>query len=260
MSRWRTYVDEIVFWARLTVITVAHPLIHLGYGYELNSRTVGIEALGLVACFYSDIHKYFDDPSYTRPASYTSSSILDILKRVAHDDRLNGVDLQSAAAEENISSLLAYREDVVLDHWNALEITDPREQFEESQKAAVALLVGTSTKRNGWHEGFDFYICHVLTSSHAIRLLLPIVPAKWQIPLIRQWWFFALTAYISQMRPEVELDRITRYEVDGKTWKHAVHAALTSNWAQDAHYIKGESMTGLACKLNLLIKLQRFEQ
>jgi len=216
-------------------------LIHLGYGYELNSRTVGIEALGLVACFYSDMHKYFDDPSYTRPASYSSSSTLDILKRVAHDDRFNDAYLQSADAEENMSNLLANHETVVLDHWNALEITDPARQFEESQKAAVALLVGTSRNRKGWHEGFDFYLCHVLTSSHAIRLLLPIVPAKWQMPLIRQWWFFALTAYISQMRPELKLDRITGYDVAGKTWKHAVHAALTSEYAQDAHYIKGGS-------------------
>lgn len=218
---------------------MAHPLIHLGYGYELNSRTVAIEALGLLACFYGDLHKYLDNPSYTRPASYTSTSLLDILDKVARDDWLGNVLHDHAHAEENMATLLAAREDVVLDHWNAWEITDAKAQFEESQKAAVALLVATSTNRPGWHKGHDFYLCHVLTSSHAVRLLLPIVPAKWQIPLVRQWWFFALTAYISQMRPEYNLERISAYDVHGKTWKHAEHAALTSKWSHDAHYVKG---------------------
>ena len=40
---------------------VAHPLIHLGYAYELQSKTVAIEALSLGACFYSSLHKYIDE-------------------------------------------------------------------------------------------------------------------------------------------------------------------------------------------------------
>ena len=58
---------------------VAHPLIHLGFAYELNSRTVAIEALALGTCFYSSLHKYVDDPKYTKPSPIQSKSLLDIL-------------------------------------------------------------------------------------------------------------------------------------------------------------------------------------
>lgn len=75
----------------------------------------------------------------------------------------------------------------MLEHWNAWQVEDPRAQFEESQKAAVALLVGTP--RPGGREGkYDFFIVHLLTSSHAVRILLPLIPAKFQVPLVRQWW------------------------------------------------------------------------
>ena len=64
---------------------VGHPLIHLGYAYELNSRTIAIEALALGACFYSSLHKYIDDPKYTKPSHYQSTSLLEILRRVKDD-------------------------------------------------------------------------------------------------------------------------------------------------------------------------------
>lgn len=214
---------------------VAHPLIHLGYAYELSSNSIAIEALGLAACFYSDLHKYVDDPSYTRPASFKSTSTLEILGKVAADKRLDNVF--QTKGDESIESVPEKREDILLDYWNAWDISeDPLSSFKESQRTAAAVLVATSGYTA---KKYDFFLLHMLTSSHAVRKLLPIVPAKFQLSLLRQWWLFALMGYIGQGRPQVEPGIIDDFPLGDKTWKYAQHLALDSAWAQDAHYVKG---------------------
>lgn len=219
----------------LILPTVGHPLIHLGYAYELNSRTIAIEALGLAACFHSDLHKYVDNPSYTRPSSYQSTSVLEILQKVASDKQFD--NLFDHLGADNIEPLLETHEAAVLDHWNAWQLSsNPQAQFEESQRAAVALVVATHSSQR---PKYDFFLLHLLTSSHAVRILLPIVPPRFQVSLVRQWWFFTLAAYIAQSRPLIKLDIINNYELGGKEWKFVSHMALTSEHAHDAHYVKG---------------------
>ena len=215
---------------------MGHPLIHLGYSYELNARNVGIEALGLAACFYSDLHKYVDDASYTKPADYQSDDPLKILKKVEHDTHFDG--LFDHKGSDNIDTLLEKRESEVLNHWNAWQVSkDPKKQFELAQRAATALVVAT----HDGSEDYDFFLLHLLTSSHAVRILLPIVPAKFQVSLVRQWWLFTLLAYIAQSRPNIDLNRIMSYDTHGKGWKNANQLALHGEHCHDAHYVKGQS-------------------
>jgi hypothetical protein len=212
---------------------VGHPLIHLGYAYELHSRTVATEALALGACFYSPIHKYIDDTSYTKPSLHPSRSLLDILHKVKDDERFNGLyDHQSG----DISKVLEEREEAFLEYWNAWELADPKAQFEESQRTAVAILMGTEPPAKS---KFDFFLVHLLTSSHAVRILLPLVPARFHVNLVRQWWLFTLAVYIAQMRPETSLDRIKDYDTQNKDWKFVLHNALNSAHSLDAHFVKG---------------------
>lgn len=213
---------------------VAHALIHLGYGFELSSHTVAVEALALTACFYNFLHKYLDDPSYTQPAPYSSTSPLEILNKIARDERFDG--LFDKQGSRNIATLFEKREDAVLEHWNAWEISDPKEQFEASQRAAVALLMATPRPANDKH---DFFIVHLLTSSHAVRILLPLIPAKWHVPLVRQWWLFTIAVYIAQLRPPIEMGRITDYNLRGRDWELVNDRALNSKHATDAHHVKG---------------------
>jgi len=215
---------------------VGHPLIHLGYAYELNFGTIAIEALGLASCFYSDLHKYIDSPSYTRPSSYKSTSVLEILHKVASDKEFDNFFDHLGA--DNIEPLLEIHEAAVLDHWNAWQISsDPQTQFKDSQRAAVALVVATHSSER---PKYDFFLLHLLTTSHAVRILLPIVPPKFQVPLIRQWWFFTLAAYIAQSRPSINMNIIDDYQLGDKGWKFVRHMALTSEHAHDAHYVKGD--------------------
>lgn len=215
------------------IIAVAHPLIHLGYGYELSCRTIAIEALALACCFHNFMSKYLDDPSYTRPADpkLASSTPLELLSKIAEDDRFN---LFSHPNSDNIETLFEKEEAAVLEYWNAWELTSPQKQFEDSQKAAVALLVGT----HGSDNKYDFFTVHLLTSSHAVRILLPLVPAEFQIPLVRQWWLFTISVYIAQLRPTMDIKKIEEYDVKGRTWEWVAKTALTGKHSLDAHYVK----------------------
>jgi hypothetical protein len=216
---------------------VAHPLIHLGYAYELDSKTVAIEALALGACFYSSLHKYIDDPKYTKPSAHRGSdgnktTLLDLLNKVRQDKRFDGLYEHGSG---DINKVLEEREEAFLEYWNGWEISNPTEQFREAQAVAAAILMETPPPTEG---EFDFFFVHVLTSSHAIRILLPLVPAKFHVNLLRQWWLFALAVYIAQTRPEIKHNSIDDYDVKGQNWKHVVHKALEGPHSKDAHYVK----------------------
>ena len=212
---------------------MGHPLIHLGYAYELSNKELAMEALGLATTSYNYLHKYLDDTAYTKPSTYSTTSLLEILGKVADDKRLDG--FLAKGVGDVPKSLFQAHEEFVLEHWNAWDIIDPKKQFADSQAAATALLVAT-------HESpgdlYDFFLVHLLTSSHAVRILLPFVPAKFHVNLIRQWWFLALTVYISQGRPPIKLVRITEYPLNDVDWNKIDKRALKNDSSIDAHYVK----------------------
>ncbi|KAF2196285.1 hypothetical protein GQ43DRAFT_266023 [Delitschia confertaspora ATCC 74209] len=234
---WKQLLDDYLFEGKEPLINglisgLGHPLIHLGYAYELNSRTIAVEALALGSCFYSSLHKYIDNPSYTRESAFRSSSLLEILGKVKDDKRFDGLyDHRSG----DIMKVIQEREDTFVEYWNAWDLSNPKEQFEESQKTAVALLLATDPPGMG---KFDFFLVHILTTSHAIRILLPLVPAEYHISLLRQWWLLTLATYIAQTRPTIDLDAINGFKLEGRGWKYVVHEALSSPQSLDAHYVK----------------------
>ncbi|KAF2627986.1 hypothetical protein BU25DRAFT_367576, partial [Macroventuria anomochaeta] len=211
---------------------LAHPLIHLGYAYELGSTTVAIEALALGACFYSPLHNYIDDTSYTKPSPRRSTNLGEILNKVREDKRFDELYPHRSG---DISKVLEEQEEAFLEYWNAWELSDPQTAFRQSQELAVTILMGTEAPEN---TKFDFFFVHILTSSHAVRVLLPLVPAKFHISLVRQWWLFTLAVYIAQTRPQIDPTIIERYELNGRDWKFVVHKALDSSESTDAHYVK----------------------
>ena len=212
---------------------MGHPLIHLGYALELSSRELAMEALGLVATSYNFLHKYLDDPAYSKPSTYRTSLPLDILLRVARDKRFEGLFHEPGAG--NIDALFQEHESTVLEHWNSWDISNPIKQFEDSQYAATALLVSTfgrgSTK-------FDFFLVHLLTTSHAVRILIPFIPAQFHVMLVRQWWLLTLAVYIAQLRPPIKVENILAYELKGRDWKWVENQAVGSGRSFDAHYVK----------------------
>lgn len=215
--------------------TVGHPLIHLGYAFELSSRELAMEALGLATTSYNFLHRYLDDPSYTKSSTYSTSSPIEILQQVAQDKRFDNLfDHQGA---DNIEPLFKNYETAVLEHWNAWQLPNPKKQFEDSQYAAVALLVATHDYESS--RTYDFFLVHLLTTSHAVRILLALIPAKFHVALVRQWWLLTLAVYIAQLRPKIELRNITEYDTGAKDWMWVDRQAVEGVWSLDAHLVKG---------------------
>ncbi|KAI1819476.1 hypothetical protein F4861DRAFT_526797 [Xylaria intraflava] len=235
---WKGVVEEYMFGGKEPLINcliggLAHPLIHLGYAYEMNNKEIGIEALALAATQYNFFHKYMDDPSYSKPSSFSSGSPLELLTRMANDKRLT--NLFEEPGLKNLKYLFQDHEDLVMEYWNAWSLDDPKKQFQESQEAAVSLLVATVPP--GTH-AYNFFIVHLLTSSHAVRILLPMVPPKFNISLVRQWWLLTIAVYIIFKCPKIDSDYIRPGDVAGKQWDYAEDIALNGPYSTDAHFVK----------------------
>ncbi|CAD6446794.1 c5c933eb-030e-4943-85d5-016d585f436d [Sclerotinia trifoliorum] len=232
---WKALVEEYLYSGKAPLVNgltsgLGHPLIHLGYAVELNSRELAIEALSLTSTCYNFMHKYLDDPSYTKASTCSTTSPLEILHKIHADSRLDG--FLDEPSPSNITKLFEKHEDFILEHWNAWSITDPEKQFRDSQEAAVNLLV--QTVKPGTH-AYDFFVVHILTTSHAVRILLPFVPAKFQVGLIRQWWLFTIAVYCAQMRPKISEDIEQK---PGQGWKYVEDKAINGVWSTDPHYVK----------------------
>lgn len=207
------------------LVLVCHPLIHLAYAVELDSKEVGMEALALTAVCYDFLHVYVDESRFTRVSSRgMSGDLLALLAEVRRDGALRW------SGEDGTEELYAKREDEMMEYWNAWDLTDPVRQFENSQRTAVALLCATGS--------YDFAFVQGLAASHAIRVLLPVVPAEWHLRLVRQWWLVTLGIYVVQQRPEIRLDDIHGFDVGDKDWAWVERQGLErEGWNMDAHYV-----------------------
>ena len=200
---------------------------------ELGSKEIAMEALGLAATCYNFMHKYIDEPVYSRPSKKKSKSLLELLELVRNDNRFDGIF--DGPGSEDMRTLFDKQEEAVLEYWNAWEITDPKSQFENSQYAAACLL--SATVDYGDH-GYDFFLVHTLTSSHAVRILIPCFSSINHLSLVRQWWLSTLTVYITQLRPRIDPESVSTYDLGGRDWAWVGKIAIEGKWSYDAHFVK----------------------
>ncbi|PGH17222.1 hypothetical protein AJ80_04931 [Polytolypa hystricis UAMH7299] len=237
---WEKVVGKYLYSGKQPLINsllegLGHPLIHLGYAFEISNREVAMEALAMAATGYGDLHKFFDEPSYVEEVNsitpkYSTTSPLEILNRIHADKRFNGIFKHPGA--ENINILLRDYKPLVIAHWNAWNIIDPKRQFEDSQHAAAAVFTASTAKPN------DFFLVHLLTSSHAVRILLPFVPARFHVSLVRQWFLLTIAVYIAQLRPEIKPDTIKNHDLKGRNWAWVDEQGVRGKRASSVHYIK----------------------
>jgi Questin oxidase-like len=212
---------------------VGHPLIHLGYAFELSSRDIAMEALGLASTQYNYFHKYLDDPATTKASPFSSTSPLELLEKAYNDERFD--KLFEGDKSPSMEELFRHHKPLMLEYWNAWAIKQPRKQFEDSQHLAMLLLAGTQPVDSN---SFSFFLVHTLTTSHAVRICLPFIPPQFEVPLVRQWWLFILGVYISQGRPKIQEENVSEYDAEGDNWNALVERATSGKWSLDAHYVK----------------------
>ena len=213
------------------IALVAHPLIHLGYAFEISSREIAMEALGLVATQYNFLHKYLDDARYTRSTTSRGLKPLDILGRIAKDERLDGIADHHGVG--NLRDLFTNYEEVLMEYWNLWHINSLTAQFQDSQHDAVMLLMATPQGGE-----YNFFFVHLLTSSHALRIILPLIPTTFHVSLVRQWWLITLALYCIQSRPPVGNNPVSNYDTSNRDWEWVEKEAIAGKWSLDAHYVK----------------------
>ncbi|KIV92275.1 hypothetical protein PV10_06730 [Exophiala mesophila] len=253
---WKEVVSKFLFdrgtkgsdteWPMFNALTsgLGHPLIHLGYAYELNSREVGMEALGLVAtCYDPKLAKILETKipqnsqqqiikSHVKP----TTDLFSILLKVHDDTRFDGMFDQPGG--ENLSHLLGDESlvSILVEYWSSWQIKDPTKDFAQSQNLAIALLIASASSVGG--HGFDFFLVHLLTTSHAVRILIPVIEPQYHVLLVREWFLITLAIYIAQSRPEIKTSNITEYDVKGRDWEFVTTTAIQGPHKFDAHFVK----------------------
>ncbi|KAJ2897290.1 hypothetical protein MKZ38_004801 [Zalerion maritima] len=234
---WKKVVHQYMFegdepLVNCLVSGLGHPLIHLGYAFEMDNKEVALEALAMSACTHNYLHKYSDDPSYTKPAPFSSTSPLELLNKIADDKRFDGIYKEG---DFDLDVLFRGHESLVMEYWNAWDLSDPKKQFQLSQEAAVNLLVGTVAP--GTHS-YSFFLVHILTTSHAVRILLPFIPAKFHMSVVRQWWLLTIAVYVANLRPKIDPGYIDPGSHKSEIWTYVEDKAVNGPWATDAHFVK----------------------
>ncbi|KAM3486654.1 hypothetical protein MY3957_009724 [Beauveria namnaoensis] len=206
-----------------------HPLEHLALACEINSRALAMEALSLTCIHYNELHKYLDEPSYTKPSTLSSSSLSQLISRLANGGRSQVT--VTADKHDSLESLFSQHQELILDYWNAWHIVDATKQFEELQQIAVALFASSGLK------SFSFLAAQLLSASNSIRILLPYIPAEYHVSLLRQWWLLAIAVCLLTGRPEPNSANIQK-DASGRTWKHVIDKAINGPYLADASYMK----------------------
>ncbi|WYZ35412.1 hypothetical protein EsH8_X_000059 [Colletotrichum jinshuiense] len=249
---WMIVVENYMFSGQQPVINgfsggLGHPFIHLAYAFEFNHKEVATEALSLGCTEYDPTHEFLDTAPKDN-STYKTTKLEQVLGNIRSDGRFDGIADQPGFA--NIYSVLAHHTPEVLEHWNAWVVNDPGKQLGDCAHTAAVLLMVTSTDEGE----FDFYLAHLLTVAHALRIILPHYSFERQISLMRQYGLYAILVYLAQLRPQPEWrEQKSRGVKSTPSWDEIYKSALGNKWFVDVHFPKVVRGIG-AINLEWLVK------
>ncbi|KAI5781140.1 hypothetical protein EDC01DRAFT_666352 [Geopyxis carbonaria] len=223
---------------------LGHPLIHMGYAFELNNREIAMEALVLSATNYNFLHGDLNDDFFLRPTQsheegQQGTTALDIINKIRLENRINSL-FQDAGAQ-NIPMLF---EDpavmgLVVDFFRELSFSDIVGTHRDLCKLATILVCAAHPSDS---PRYDFLFSQILTISYAIRTLLPQLPHEFARPLLKSHWLFALSVYCAQLRPLLQPELINKVNCDMFTCEEITRIALnrytTKKKILGGHFLK----------------------
>lgn len=191
-----------------------HALIKLTYGILNDDDTEKIEAMAYYAiCYLSLGDIQADTPEYSSPE--------DALLLLKNNTRWK----DKAAEGKNIDEKI-YR-----------VISDPdfhRNLQVPHNNSGKYLAETAPLMRNIFINSFNFTSLHMVTGTHALRIVLPYVREEDRGKAIKQFWKTVAAAYLSTGAPEVDLNKDEKY-TSQSGWEDIFSAAIKSD---DAHVIK----------------------
>jgi hypothetical protein len=213
---------------------LAHPLIHVGYAFEMNSVQVGVEALAMTAVCYNYLHEVIDK---LQSPNSPSKGAIDIFKAIRSDARLPIYDKPGVS---NLELTVQNCQEQIMFHYNQWRMNsgDLAKAIEELFDLTV-YLYGATHKPD--QIVFDFFVLHLLTSMHAIRILHSHIDKRDIFEhILFQFFYFATVIYISQLRPEINEQLVNDYPIDAKEkhWSYVIDKTLNTKLVDDAHAVK----------------------
>ncbi|CAN8097495.1 unnamed protein product [Discula destructiva] len=243
---------------------LCHPLIHLGYAYELRNADLALDALTYCAVHYDPATEKYLQARRERSLSVPSASAaalspFAVLDAIRADARLDGFPPSGRPGREHFAPLFEHHADIVVEHWATWPPTGAKITAEllcEAMDMCVGLLMGTT--RAG--EPYDFILLHALTGCYALWVVLPEIPEEFRAAVFEQWWLFTIMVFITQGRPLIDDGLIAGYKVEGKDWSRPVGLAVESPAGFDAHYVKTIRAIKSASELSAQVGSERHSE
>ncbi|CAF3630611.1 unnamed protein product [Adineta steineri] len=206
-----------------------HPIIHISYAIDLNSRPVACEALTMTAVCVGSIYKL---PAKLEPPANGIKGALRVMKEIRSEDYAPTLDepAQFDSVLKNESLLLAY--------YNEWQMPANIEKAVEELFDMSVYIYGATHKPD--QIDFDFGLLHLLTGMNAIRTLQPYLDEKTVKRLLCCFFYLSLVMYISQRQPKINEHLINDYQIEeGKrNWEYVVDRTLHTKLATEVHCVK----------------------
>jgi hypothetical protein len=213
---------------------LVHPLIHVGYAFELDSRTVGIEALTLAAVCYDEMHELVEK---LPPLQSGSKSALQVFEDICADDRCPSV---SGQFFDNMRSVLTTSTELVLSYYSQWKInrTNLEQAIEELFDLTVYVYGATHAPDQ---IVFSFVLLHLTTGAHALRVIQPHLKDQQMTKrILSQLFFYAIVMYVASGRPRINKTLIDDYKIDETkhNWDYVIQRTFKSEFAENIHLVK----------------------
>jgi len=209
---------------------LAHPLISLGYAFELDSAVVGSEALSLAAVCSNYLHDVVDK---LKAPSNPSKTAFEVIEDIHKDNKFAKL---SSPGIDNLESVVGNENPNLLNHFNDWNIDqDPNKAIEELNDLAVYIFAATHEKNN---IHLDFFFLHLVTAMAAVRVLAKEFDKELMHGILLQYFYFLEALYVSMCRPEIKKSLLLDYDVKGKDWDYVIDKSLNSSNSKDAHFVK----------------------
>lgn len=222
---------------------LVHPLIHLGYAVETDSPLIGIEAIAMCGTEYSDFRSTLDAADVTVKDSDKTTDPLEIITEIRNDKDLNGKI--KAQRDYTVPKLIEYQQAKIAYYTQRLRVPDTVDKtLVTSFMKAFALLLSTTQIKGD--PQYDFFLLHLLTSSHELFeiCLSPLgrkaLPPETHKEALRLQWSQAVAMYINAKRPLVKPELLDEVEIESaaSAWRTIIDKALTGPQRFDSHYVK----------------------
>jgi len=125
-------------------------------------------------------------------------------------------------------------EHALLEHWNAWMIDNFDAQFAQAWELSVKLAIETG----GPSAEYYFFLIHLLTALHAVRIILPHIPGDMWSSVLRQYWAWLVVVYVAQLKRPIHSGAIENVDLNGRDWDWVSENSVASEWSLDCHYIK----------------------